>query len=66
MRREIAGPGYSSRTQRTITLTGRLLEALHLDGSLLLTLTAVCAAGLVVLYSAAGENLGIFFGQAAL
>ena len=65
MRREIAGPGYSSRSQRTITLTGRLLEALHLDGSLLLTLTAVCAAGLVVLYSAAGENLGIFFGQAA-
>lgn len=65
MRNDIAGPGYSSRTQRTITLTGRLLEALHLDGSLLLSLLAVCIAGLVVLFSAAGENLGIFIGQAA-
>jgi rod shape determining protein RodA len=65
MRTEIEGPGYSSRAQRTLTLTGRLLEALHLDGPLLLAVLAVCLAGLVVLYSAAGENLGIFFGQAA-
>ena len=65
MRREIAGPGYSSRAQRTLTLTGRLLEALHIDKALLLSLLAVCTAGLVVLFSAAGENLGIFFGQAA-
>jgi rod shape determining protein RodA len=65
MRNDIAGPGYSSRTQRTLTLTGRLLEALHIDSSLLLSLLAVCAAGLVVLYSAAGENLGMFLGQAA-
>lgn len=65
MRTEIAGPGYSSRAQRTLTLTGRVLEALHLDGPLLLAVLGVCTAGLVVLYSAAGENLGIFFGQAA-
>ncbi len=65
MRTEIAGPGYSSRAQRTLTLTGRLLAALHLDGPLLLSLVAVCCAGLVVLYSAAGEDVHIFLGQAA-
>ena len=31
MRVEIAGPGYSSRAQRTLTVTGRVLDALHLD-----------------------------------
>jgi rod shape determining protein RodA len=65
MRTEIAGPGYSSRAQRTLTLTGRVLAALHLDGSLLISLIAVCCAGLVVLYSAAGEDIRIFLGQAA-
>ena len=65
MRREIAGPGYSSRAQRTFTLTGRVLEMLHLDGPLLTAVLAVCTAGLIVLYSAAGENVGIFLGQAA-
>ena len=65
MRQEIAGPGSSSRAQRTFTLTGRVLEMLHLDGPLLAAVLAVCAAGLIVLYSAAGENVGIFLGQAA-
>jgi rod shape determining protein RodA len=65
MRQEISGPGYSSRAQRTLTLTGRVLEMLHLDGPLLAAVLAVCTAGLVVLYSAAGENVGIFLGQAA-
>ena len=32
MRAEIAGPGYSSRAQRTLTLSGRILDALHIDG----------------------------------
>jgi rod shape determining protein RodA len=64
MRTEIAGPGYSSRTQRTLTLTGRLLDALHIDGPLLLSVLAVCAAGLVVLFSAAGEDAHIAVGQA--
>ncbi len=65
MRKEIAGPGYSSRAQRTFTLTGRLFDALHIDGPLLLSVLAVCAVGLVVLYSAAGEDIHIFVGQAA-
>jgi rod shape determining protein RodA len=65
MRTEIAGPGYSSRAQRTFTFTGRLLEALHLDGPLLLSVSAVCGAGLIVLFSAAGEDLGVFLRQAA-
>jgi rod shape determining protein RodA len=65
MRTEIAGPGYSSRAQRTFTLTGRLLDALRIDGSLLLSVLAVCAVGLVVLFSAAGEDVHVFLGQAA-
>jgi rod shape determining protein RodA len=65
MKVEIRGPGSSSRAQRTLTLTGRLLGALHLDGPLLLAVLAVCAAGLVVLFSAAGEDLGVFLRQAA-
>jgi rod shape determining protein RodA len=65
MRTEIEGPGYSSRAQRTLTVTGRLLEALHLDGPLLLAVLAVCTAGLVVLFSAAGEDVGVFLRQAA-
>jgi rod shape determining protein RodA len=65
MRGEIAGPGYSSRAQRTLTLTGRLLDALHLDGPLLISVLAVCAAGLIVLFSAAGEDVHIALGQAA-
>ena len=65
MRTEIAGPGYSSRAHRTLTLTGRLLEVLHLDGPLLLAVAMVCAAGLIVLFSAAGEDLGVFLRQAA-
>jgi rod shape determining protein RodA len=65
MRIDIAGPGYSSRAQRTLTLSGRVLEALHLDGPLLLAVLAVCVAGLVVLFSAAGEDVGVFLRQAA-
>jgi rod shape determining protein RodA len=65
MRSDIAGPGHSSRAQRTLTLTGRLLDALHLDGPLLVSVLAVCAAGLIVLFSAAGEDVHIAMGQAA-
>ena len=64
MRDEIAGPGYTSRTQRTLTGSGRVLEALHMDGPLLLALLAVCAAGLIVLFSAAGEDFPVFLRQA--
>ena len=65
MKVEIAGPGYSSRAQRTLTVSGRVLEALHVDGPLLLAVLAVCVAGLVVLFSAAGEDVGVFLRQAA-
>jgi rod shape determining protein RodA len=64
MRIDIAGPGYSSRAQRTLTVSGRVLEALHLDGPLLLSVLAVCVAGLVVLFSAAGEDVGVALRQA--
>lgn len=64
MRTEIAGPGYSSRAQRTFTLTGRVMEALHVDGPLFLAVLGVCVAGLVVLFSAAGEDIGVFLRQA--
>jgi len=64
MRTEIAGPGYSSRAQRTFTLTGRVMEALHVDGPLFLAVLGVCVAGLVVLFSAAGEDVGVFLRQA--
>jgi len=65
MRIDIAGPGHSSRAQRTLTVSGRVLDALHLDGPLLLAVLAVCAAGLIVLFSAAGEDVGVFLRQAA-
>jgi len=65
MRGSIAGFGYSSRTKRTLGVSGRLLEVLHLDGPLLLAVLAVCVAGLVVLFSAAGEDIGVFLRQAA-
>jgi rod shape determining protein RodA len=65
MRIDIAGPGYSSRAQRTLTMSGRVLQALRLDGPLLIAVLAVCTAGLVVLFSAAGEDLGVFLRQAA-
>ena len=65
MRAEIAGPGYSSRAQRTFTFSGRVLYALHIDGPLLAAVLAVCIVGLVVLFSAAGEDVGVFMRQAA-
>jgi rod shape determining protein RodA len=65
MRTDIAGPGQSSRARRTLTLTGRLMDLLHIDGPLLASVLAICAAGLVVLYSAAGEEIGVFLAQGA-
>ena len=65
MRTEIAGPGYSSRAQRTFTLTGRAARRAAPRRAAAARVLAVCAAGLVVLFSAAGENVSIFLGQAA-
>ncbi len=54
-----------SRTQRTLSTTARVLRALNLDGPLFAGLLAICTVGLIVLYSAAGENLGMFIRQTA-
>ena len=53
----------ASRTRRTVTQTARLLRALHLDGPLLWALVAVSTFGMFVLYSAAGDNLSLWFNQ---
>ena len=63
--RKSQGQATRAARKRTLTVSGRLLAALHLDGPLLLAVLAVCAAGLVVLFSAAGEDLGVFLRQAA-
>jgi len=54
---------FDTSTTRTLTLTARLLSALHLDGPLFAGLLAICAAGLGIIYSAAGEDLGMFLRQ---
>ena len=54
-----------SRTQRTLTVTGRLLSALHLDGALLTALCLTAIAGMAVVYSASGRNFGMLQAQAA-
>jgi rod shape determining protein RodA len=41
----------------------RLMRQLHLDGPLLGALLLICAFGLVVLYSAAGENMRLWLNQ---
>jgi rod shape determining protein RodA len=55
----------ASRTRRTVTATAGLLRALHLDGMLLSGLVAVSVFGMFVLYSAAGDNLSLWFNQLA-
>ncbi len=55
----------ASRTRRTVTATARLLRALHLDGMLLSGLVVVSLFGLFVLYSAAGDNMALWWNQVA-
>jgi rod shape determining protein RodA len=47
-----------SRARRTLTGTARMLFALKIDGPLVIGLALIAAFGLVVLYSASGQNLG--------
>ncbi len=54
-----------SRSRSRLTSSARLLRALHLDGPLLATLAVVACFGLLVLYSAAGENTSLWFSQIA-
>lgn len=49
----------ASRARRTITGTTRMLLALKLDGPLLIGLALIAAYGLIVLYSASGQSLGM-------
>jgi rod shape determining protein RodA len=46
-----------SRGRRTFTAAGRILGALKLDGPLLIGIGLIILFGLVVLYSASGQNL---------
>jgi rod shape determining protein RodA len=46
-----------SRTRRTLTGTAHMAAALRLDGTLIIGLALVAVYGLVVLYSASGQNL---------
>ncbi|MGD8207883.1 MAG: rod shape-determining protein RodA [Thiohalocapsa sp.] len=49
--------------ERPITIAQRLLTGLHLDGPLLAGLTVLCGLGLVVLYSASGQNESLLIKQ---
>ncbi len=49
---------YGSRTRRTFTGAARVLFALKIDGPLVVGLGLIAAFGLVVLYSASGQNMG--------
>jgi rod shape determining protein RodA len=53
----------TSRTQRTLTGSARLLLALHLDGPLFIALCLVGAVGVIVLFSASGQNLRVLEAQ---
>jgi len=54
-----------STARRTIGTAARVLFALKLDGPLLVGLALVCVYGLVVLYSASGESIGMVMRAAA-
>ena len=43
----------------------RLMRRVHIDGPLLGGLLLICALGLVVLYSAVGENMRLWLSQVA-
>jgi rod shape determining protein RodA len=53
----------SSRTQRTWTLTARLLSALHLDGPLFTGLCVLVLIGMIVVFSASGSSMGMLQSQ---
>jgi rod shape determining protein RodA len=53
----------TSRTQRTLTGSARLLLALHLDGPLFVALCLVGAIGAIVLFSASGRSVDVLEAQ---
>src|SRR5688572_22159144 len=54
-------PAETSTTRRTLGGAARVLSALQLDGPLLVGLGLLCSYGLLVLYSASGENWAMVF-----
>ena len=53
----------ASTARRTLTASARLLGTLHLDGQLLLALSAIAVMGLAILYSASGQNEALLWRQ---
>jgi rod shape determining protein RodA len=53
------GPGADTTTRRTLGTAGRLLSTLKLDGPLMVGLGLLVLYGLIVLYSASGQNWGM-------
>ena len=50
-----------SRTRRTLTGAARVLFALKIDGPLVIGLALIAAYGLIVLYSASGQNMATIY-----
>jgi rod shape determining protein RodA len=57
------GDLQTSTARRTLTASARLLGTLHLDGQLLLALSAIAVLGLGILYSASGQNEALLVRQ---
>src|SRR5262245_32450201 len=57
-RTEVQPMHETSTARRTLTYSARLLGKLHLDGQLLLGIGAIARFGLLVLYSASGQDFG--------
>jgi rod shape determining protein RodA len=55
----------TSRTQRTLTGSTRLLMALHLDGPLFIALCLIGGIGIVVVFSASGRSIDVLEAQCA-
>jgi rod shape determining protein RodA len=53
----------TSRTQRTLTGSARILMALHLDGPLFVALCLISAVGVTVLFSASGRSFPVLEAQ---
>ncbi|HKE93384.1 MAG TPA: FtsW/RodA/SpoVE family cell cycle protein, partial [Povalibacter sp.] len=53
----------TSRTQRTLTGSARLLLALHLDGPLFTALCLIAAIGITVVFSASGRSFAVLEAQ---
>ena len=53
----------TSTSDRTIGFAARLMKGLHVDGPLLISLLLVSGLGMIVLYSAGGQNSALIIRQ---